>query len=87
MEVEQIIRRPEALRMVGISKSVLYRLIAEGSFPRPVRLSKNSVGWKLSAIQEWIASRPEVEAIGRTTTEPPQSAGHSTDRDDDGPLS
>jgi len=63
MELEKILRRAAVLESTGLAKSSLYRQIQEGTFPRPVRIGKNSVGWKLSAVQEWIATRPEVEAV------------------------
>lgn len=61
MELDRIIRLRELLRITGLSTSSVYRMMAEGTFPRPVRLGKNSVGWRASDIQTWIASRPEVE--------------------------
>jgi prophage regulatory protein len=51
---ERLIRRPEVQAMTGLSRSSLYRLISEG-FPKPVRLSRHSVGWVLSEIVGWIA--------------------------------
>ena len=42
--------------------SSLYAAMARGEFPRPVRLSGRSVGWKSTAVQEWIASRTEAAA-------------------------
>jgi prophage regulatory protein len=53
MHVDHIIRRPELLRLTGLSSASLYRAIKEGRFPRPVRLGLNSVGWRASAVQEW----------------------------------
>lgn len=51
---ERLIRRPEVQAMTGLSRSSLYRLIADG-FPKPVRLSRHSVGWVLSEVVGWIA--------------------------------
>ena len=57
---DRIIRLPEVIYLTGRSRSAIYRLVAESSdFPQPVRLGR-SVGWRMSEIQEWIASRERV---------------------------
>ena len=55
---DRIVRTPEACRMVGVSRSTLVRLVKSGSFPLPVRISKNAVGWRLSDLAQWLESRP-----------------------------
>jgi prophage regulatory protein len=50
-------RLPQVLRRTGQCRSSLYKAIAEGTFPRPVPLSKRSVGFISSEIDEWIAQR------------------------------
>lgn len=80
MESEKILRRPAVLECTGLAKSSLYRQIQEGTFPRPVRIGKNSVGWKLSVVQEWIASLPEVGADPEPATETQASPSRSRGR-------
>lgn len=53
-----IVRRPEVERLTGLSRSTIYRLMAAGEFPKPVKLTGKAVGWQLSAIAEWLAQRP-----------------------------
>ena len=53
----RIMRLPEVLYRVGIGKSTLYKLIAAGEFPAPVKLTANSVGWLSSDVDAWIAGR------------------------------
>jgi prophage regulatory protein len=43
------------LDRTGLSRSTLYRKIAEGTFPRQVQISINGAGWHESAIERWIA--------------------------------
>lgn len=57
---ERLIRRPEVLNLTGMSKSTLYRHIAEGRFPRPVALGEQAVAWRLSDIQTWMDSLSET---------------------------
>lgn len=56
MNVDRIIRRPELLKVTGLSSATLYRLMAEERFPRPVQLSQNAVGWRASAVFSWVES-------------------------------
>jgi hypothetical protein len=40
------------------SRVHLYRLMRRGQFPPQVQISPNRVAWRLSAIIDWVASRP-----------------------------
>ena len=55
---ERLLRRREAERITGMSRSTIYRLMQEEAFPRPVRVGPGAVRWKLSDISAWIESRP-----------------------------
>ena len=54
---ERICRRPDVEKMVGLSRSTIYAMIAEGSFPKPVKLGKRAVGWRESEVNAWLKSR------------------------------
>ncbi|TRD22344.1 helix-turn-helix transcriptional regulator [Palleronia caenipelagi] len=56
-QAERILRRPEVESQTGLSRSTLYAMIAEGTFPRPVKLGKRAVGWHQSQISDWLNSR------------------------------
>jgi prophage regulatory protein len=61
LELDRIIRRPELLRVTGLSAATIFRLVREGEFPSPVALSKNSKGWFASQVRAWQESlRPTV---------------------------
>ncbi len=54
----RILRLPDVLQLVGLSKSTVYALIKAGLFPAPVRLSgARSVGWILASVILWIEGR------------------------------
>jgi prophage regulatory protein len=36
--------------------------MANGSFPKPIRLSERAVGWKSDDIDAWLAARPMAAA-------------------------
>jgi len=51
---ERIIRLKTVLSRTGLSRSTLYRKIAEGTFPRQVQISVHGAGWHESAVNRWI---------------------------------
>lgn len=53
---ERLIRRPEVLHLTSMTKSTMYRYIAERRFPRPVSLGDHAVAWRQSDIQKWIST-------------------------------
>lgn len=57
MNNEELQRRTKVLKRTGLSNSTMYYFIKEGTFPKPVKLGKRSVGWKKSLIDAWIESR------------------------------
>ena len=53
-----LMRRREVEKVLGISRSSIYRLMQEGRFPRPVRIGPAAVRWRASDITAWVESRP-----------------------------
>lgn len=51
-------RLPTVLAATGLGRSTIYRLIADGSFPAPVRLGPRAVAWRWSDLDQWTRSRP-----------------------------
>lgn len=58
--MDRILRRPEVEEITGFSRSSLYAAIADGHFPKPVKLTARAVGWKQSDIEAWFASRKQA---------------------------
>ena len=59
---EQLLRRKSVEVKTGLSRAHIYRLMSDGKFPRPYKLSARAVAWKLSEIEEWQASRERTVA-------------------------
>ena len=57
MEMDRIIRMRELVKMLGMSRSSIYRLILLNEFPQQLKLSTRTVGWRLSVIEKWIADK------------------------------
>ncbi len=51
----RLIRLKEVQHRVGLSRSTIYRWMASGDFPKPVRLSGYIVAWDEQVINDWIA--------------------------------
>ncbi len=66
---DRIIRLKTVLARAGLSRSTIYRKIAEGTFPAQVRISVNGAGWRESDIDRWIADptgwRPPMTTTDR----------------------
>ncbi|WP_405238894.1 helix-turn-helix transcriptional regulator [Lentisalinibacter orientalis] len=52
----RILRKPEVLKRTGHSHSALYEAIAEGRFPKPVKLGPRASGWVESEVDAYIES-------------------------------
>ncbi|MDP3264220.1 MAG: AlpA family phage regulatory protein [Tabrizicola sp.] len=57
LESQRILRRDEVLRLIGLKKSALYQLMAQGHFPRPMKLGERAVGWRATDVATWLSSR------------------------------
>jgi prophage regulatory protein len=54
-EPDRIVRLKTVLARTGLSRSTIYRKIAEGTFPAQLKISTNGTGWHESDINHWVA--------------------------------
>ncbi|MCP8896365.1 AlpA family transcriptional regulator [Shinella daejeonensis] len=59
---EKHLRLPAVIETTGLSRSTIYAMMNEGSFPRPVTLGKRLVAWPESTITKWLTERARVAA-------------------------
>ena len=52
---EKIIRLKTVLARTGLSRSTVYRMIANGSFPRQRRMGIQATAWYQSEVEEWTS--------------------------------
>jgi prophage regulatory protein len=50
------VRLPQVLKETGLSRATLYRKVQDGTFPSQVRIAKRCVGWRRSALEQWLAN-------------------------------
>ncbi len=46
LEEHRILRRKEVSRLTWLGRATIYKKIADGSFPPPIRLGTRSVGYR-----------------------------------------
>ena len=64
---DTILRLTTVKARTGLSRSMIYRKMADASFPPSIKLSGRAVGWYASQIRRWIenprAYAHELEAV------------------------
>jgi len=55
--LRSFLRLPAVSKATTLSRSAVYREMAKGSFPKPIRLGPNSVAWDSDDIAAWQAER------------------------------
>lgn len=52
-----LLRLPAVKARTGLSRSAIYRAIAESQFPAPVKLGERASGWLDTEVSAWVCSR------------------------------
>lgn len=47
-------RLRDVMRITALSRSTIYRRVAEGRFPAPVHLGGRASAWQCSSLQLWV---------------------------------
>ena len=58
---DRIVRENERRHITGLSRTSAWRMERQGQFPRRRRVSNGTVGWLLSELLEFVASRQRVD--------------------------
>ena len=53
----QLLRLPGVMNTTGLNESAIYRKVAAGTFPKPIKLSERSTGWIASEVNQWVDDR------------------------------
>ena len=64
--MQTIIKLPELVERTKISRAAVYAMIARNEFPRPVRLGRRAVGWRVDDVEAWIEARPQGGSWNRS---------------------
>ena len=54
----RLLRLPEVTEITGLSKATIYRRLAAGEFPAPVKVGPKSIRFRADDVEAWIAGLP-----------------------------
>lgn len=44
-------------RRIGLSRTTIYDMVAAGTFPKQIKLSRRNVAWRSSDLRAWMQQR------------------------------
>lgn len=53
----RLLRLPEVINLIGLSKAQIYNLISLGEFPPQIKLGARAAAWIESEVDQWIEER------------------------------
>lgn len=68
-EPMSLLRLREVTRRTGKSRSSVYRDVAAGTFPAPVKLGERASAWPAAEVDRWIADRIAARDEGRAAND------------------
>ncbi|MFQ3254551.1 MAG: prophage regulatory protein [Loktanella salsilacus] len=57
--IDRLMRLAEVQAVTGLGRSMIYKMISEGSFPGSVKLTSRAVAWREAAVRSWVESRKQ----------------------------
>jgi prophage regulatory protein len=55
--MNKALRLPFVKGITGLSRSTIYSMMEEGTFPRPIKIGRRAVAWREADIAAWLESR------------------------------
>ena len=55
-----VLRRKQLENQLNLSRSSIYKMIADGTFPKPIKLGRRAVGWRAEDVEKWLANLQEA---------------------------
>lgn len=52
-----LLRLPQVKLRSGLSRSEIYRRVALGTFPAPVKIGERASAWSSEEVERWMAAR------------------------------
>jgi prophage regulatory protein len=63
----RFIRATEVLKMIGVSRTTLWRMVRSGVFPAPIQITSRNRGYLLQDVEAWMRARTEPATSSATT--------------------
>jgi prophage regulatory protein len=55
-----LIRYKALKQLIGVSRSTIFRWERDSKFPHHFNLGGNTIAWRLSEVEEWIAEKQKA---------------------------
>jgi predicted DNA-binding transcriptional regulator AlpA len=55
----QFIRPRQVLKMIGVSRTTLWRMVQAGTFPPSIRITERNRAYVLEAVEAWMKARTD----------------------------
>lgn len=49
-----LLRRKTVEKLTGLSRSSIYAMMSEGTFPKQIKIGRRAVAWRQKDIENWI---------------------------------
>ncbi|MFG6648667.1 helix-turn-helix transcriptional regulator [Sulfitobacter sp. 1A10445] len=56
---DKILRCRDVQEVTGLSRSTIYRMMDRDDFPKATKLGVRAIGWRQSAVADWIQERSQ----------------------------
>jgi prophage regulatory protein len=64
-----VIRLPQVMELLGLSRSSIYAMVAAGRLPAPIAIGLRARGWLKSEVTDFIRQRAAARAAPPTKSE------------------
>jgi len=51
----------DVMRLLGVSRTTVYRLLADDSLPKPIKLGLRRIAWRASDLRRYIAMKGNMK--------------------------
>ena len=59
-QLERLLTVQQVQLATSFSRTTIYRMVADGTFPEPMKIGKARIAWRSSAVRDWMAERPSA---------------------------
>jgi len=56
----KFLRRPQVENLTGLSRSTIYSMVADGSFPKQIKIGRRAVTWREADIVTWMNNKSDT---------------------------
>ncbi|NBC37812.1 AlpA family phage regulatory protein [Novosphingobium sp. FSY-8] len=57
LQPDRLLRLKQVMDIVALGKTMIYRLISEGRFPKPLKPCSNASRWSEGEVYAWVAGQ------------------------------